>query len=51
MTHVLQGLGTVSFFAADLAAAKRWYANFLGIEPYFERQGYAEFRRATTSTN
>jgi predicted enzyme related to lactoylglutathione lyase len=41
---MLRGLTTVSFWAADLAAAKRWYADLLGVEPYFERPGYAEFR-------
>jgi predicted enzyme related to lactoylglutathione lyase len=40
----LRGLATVSFFAADHAAATKWYTEFLGIEPYFERPGYAEFR-------
>jgi predicted enzyme related to lactoylglutathione lyase len=34
----------VSFWAADLEAAKNWYAELLGIDPYFERPGYAEFR-------
>jgi predicted enzyme related to lactoylglutathione lyase len=41
---MLRGLSTVSFWAADLAAATQWYATLLGIEPYFERPGYAEFR-------
>jgi len=41
---MLRGLTTVSFWAADLAAAKQWYAELLGIVPYFERPGYAEFR-------
>jgi len=45
---MLRGLTTVSFFAADLAAAKGWYAELLGIEPYFERPAerpvYIEFR-------
>lgn len=41
---MLRGLTTVSFWAADLAAAKQWYTAFLGIEPYFERPGYIEFR-------
>jgi predicted enzyme related to lactoylglutathione lyase len=41
---VLRGLTTVSFWAADLAAATKWYAELLGIRPYFERPGYAEFR-------
>src|SRR6266536_6088871 len=41
---MLRGFTTVSFWAADLAAAKQWYAELLGIDPYFERPGYAEFR-------
>jgi predicted enzyme related to lactoylglutathione lyase len=41
---MLRGLTTVSFYAADLAAAKKWYAELLGIDPYFERPGYIEFR-------
>ena len=41
---MLRGLTTISFWAADLAAAKKWYAELLGVEPYFERPGYAEFR-------
>ena len=40
----LRGLSTVSFFAADHVAARRWYAEYLGVEPYFERPGYVEFR-------
>jgi predicted enzyme related to lactoylglutathione lyase len=42
--HPLRGFATVSFWAADHAAAKRWYTEFLGMEPYFERPGYFEFR-------
>jgi len=46
---MLRGLATVSFFAADLAAAKRWYTELLGVDPYFERSvagspAYIEFR-------
>lgn len=41
---MLHGLTTVSFWAADLAAAKQWYSELLGVEPYFERPGYIEFR-------
>jgi predicted enzyme related to lactoylglutathione lyase len=41
---MLRGLTTVSFWAADLAAAKQWYSELLGIAPYFERPGYIEFR-------
>jgi predicted enzyme related to lactoylglutathione lyase len=43
-TQTLRGLTTVSFYAADLAAAKKWYAELLGIDPYFEVPGYIEFR-------
>ncbi|MEK3721253.1 VOC family protein [Paenibacillus sp. FSL H8-0034] len=42
--QTLRGLSTISFWAADLAPAKKWYTELLGIEPYFERPGYAEFR-------
>ena len=47
---MLRGLTTISFWAADLAAAKKWYAELLGIEAYFERASpdgslaYIEFR-------
>ncbi|WP_019632123.1 VOC family protein [Actinomadura atramentaria] len=46
---MLQGLTTVSFYAADVAAAARWYTELLGVEPYFTRPidgtlAYAEFR-------
>ncbi len=40
----LRGLATISYFAADHEAARHWYTEFLGIEPYFERPGYVEFR-------
>ena len=43
-THTLRGLTTVSFYAADLAAAKKWYTELLDIEPYFQVPGYIEFR-------
>lgn len=41
---MLRGLSTLRFHASDLDAAKRWYTELLGIAPYFERQGYLEFR-------
>lgn len=41
---MLRGLATVSLWAADLEAAKGWYAELLGVGAYFERPGYAEFR-------
>lgn len=40
----LRGVSTVRFQANDHAAAKAWYTAFLGIEPYFNRPGYCEFR-------
>ncbi|AMB58518.1 VOC family protein [Microterricola viridarii] len=46
----LRGFSTINFWADDVAAAAAWYAEFLGIEPYFKRSGpdgelaYAEFR-------
>jgi predicted enzyme related to lactoylglutathione lyase len=46
---MLRGLSTISFWADDLMAAKKWYAELLGIDPYFERPNaenpaYIEFR-------
>src|SRR4051794_33378218 len=41
---MLRGMATVSYFADDHEAAKAWYTEFLGVEPYFHRPGYAEFR-------
>lgn len=41
---MLRGLTTVAYLTADLAAAKRWYTELLGVEPYHDRTEYAEFR-------
>jgi predicted enzyme related to lactoylglutathione lyase len=46
---MLRGFATVSYWADDLEAAKEWYSELLGIEPYLERPGaqgpaYYEFR-------
>lgn len=46
---MLRGLSTVSLWADDLDAAKRWYSELLGIEPYFQvdadgEAAYIEFR-------
>ena len=43
-SQTLRGFATVSYYAADLQAAKNWYAELLGIQPYFIRDGYIEFR-------
>jgi predicted enzyme related to lactoylglutathione lyase len=42
--HTLRGLATISFYATEHEAAKKWYTEFLGLEPYFNVPGYAEFR-------
>lgn len=46
---MLRGLTNVSFFADDVEAASRWYADLLGVEPYFVQPpsgppAYVEFR-------
>ena len=41
---MLRGFATISFYADDLDAAARWYAEVLGIEPYFVTPDYIEFR-------
>lgn len=41
---MLQGLATTNFQAADLAAARGWYTELFGLEPYFVRDGYLEWR-------
>ncbi|MFI0351986.1 VOC family protein [Actinomadura sp. 9N407] len=47
---MLRGFATISYWADDLEAAKDWYAELLGAEPYFSvpmpdgRVGYYEFR-------
>ncbi|WP_433220704.1 VOC family protein [Dactylosporangium sp. CS-047395] len=39
-----RGMATVSYYAADHAAARDWYTRVTGVEPYFLRDGYAEWR-------
>ncbi|GLW06859.1 glyoxalase [Microtetraspora sp. NBRC 13810] len=46
---MLRGLTTVTLYADDLMAARDWYAELLGLEPYFVRPiggtpAYVEFR-------
>ena len=48
-TISLRGLTTISYWADDVKAAKKWYTEILGQEPYFERPDaenpvYIEFR-------
>ncbi|MGE3273233.1 MAG: VOC family protein [Chloroflexota bacterium] len=41
---MLRGLTTAVYLADDLAAARAWYTAVLGLEPYFSRPEYIEFR-------
>jgi len=46
---MLRGFTTVNYWADDVEAARDWYVQVLGIEPYFERPeegppAYVEFR-------
>lgn len=46
---ILRGLATISFFADNIQEAKKWYTQFLEIEPYYsfpdeENPAYVEFR-------
>ncbi|MFD1715886.1 VOC family protein [Amnibacterium flavum] len=41
---MFRSLSTVSFYAADLEAAAKWYTDVLGVAPYFSVPGYIEFR-------
>jgi predicted enzyme related to lactoylglutathione lyase len=46
---MLRGFATISYWADDVEAAKNWYAELLGIQPYFIRPeegppAYVEFR-------
>jgi predicted enzyme related to lactoylglutathione lyase len=48
-TQTLRGFATISYFADDVVAARKWYKELLGIDPYFERPdatnpAYIEFR-------
>jgi predicted enzyme related to lactoylglutathione lyase len=45
----LRGLTTISFYADDMIAARKWYSELLGMEAYFQRPdaenpAYIEFR-------
>ncbi|NBE95257.1 VOC family protein [Nonomuraea sp. KC401] len=46
---MLRGFATISYWADDMEAATRWYAELLKVEPYFARPiegppDYVEFR-------
>jgi predicted enzyme related to lactoylglutathione lyase len=47
---MFRGFATISFYADDLAAARDWYSELLGVEPYYAypqppaAPAYIEFR-------
>jgi len=43
MSEQVQGLRTVIYHAPELAKTKAWYAEVLGIEPYFDQPFYVGF--------
>ncbi len=43
MTVQLRGLRTGQLYVEDLAAARDWYADLLGIDPYFDEPFYVGF--------
>jgi predicted enzyme related to lactoylglutathione lyase len=46
MSEHFQGLRTVIYHAPDLAKTKAWYAEVLGIAPYFDQPFYVGFNVA-----
>ncbi|MBJ8338967.1 VOC family protein [Antrihabitans sp. YC3-6] len=46
MTIELQGLRTVIYPVADLAAAKAWWTELIGVTPYFDEPFYVGFEVA-----
>ena len=46
MGTALEGLRTVIYPVADVAAAKEWWTNFLGHGPYFDEVFYVGFEVA-----
>ncbi|WAC10135.1 VOC family protein [Dyadobacter pollutisoli] len=47
--QTLRGMAMVNFWGADMKAARAWYSELFGIDPYFQRPddenpAYIEFR-------
>ena len=40
---MLLGLRTIAYHAPDLAKAKQWYSDVLGVPPYFDEPFYVGF--------
>lgn len=43
------GVDEVLFFVPDVQVAKRWYGELLGVESYFDHEGYCAFRLANVT--
>ena len=43
MSTPFLGLRTVVYYVTDMAKAREWYVNILGIEPYFDEPYYIGF--------
>lgn len=43
MPPKIKGLRTVVYIVPDMAAAKKWYSETLGIKPYFDEPFYIGF--------
>ena len=43
MAAAFLGLRTVIYYVTDVAKAKAWYAQALGVEPYFDQPFYVGF--------
>lgn len=41
---MFHGMATSNIQADDVPAATHWYRDLFGIDPYFVREGYSEFR-------
>ena len=43
MSTPFLGLRTLGYMVSDITAAKNWYSEVLGIEPYFDQPYYVGF--------
>jgi lactoylglutathione lyase len=43
MSSPFKGLRTLGYLVSDITAAKNWYRDILGIEPYFDQPFYVGF--------
>ncbi|MES2704181.1 MAG: VOC family protein [Bacteroidota bacterium] len=46
MSTIFLGLRTVGYKVADITKAKEWYAQVLGVQPYFDEPFYVGFNVA-----